>query len=678
MASPSTQVALAVFGLLALAAVGIFILPDGAGSVERHQLPGAPGAPVTADQVQVTTSGTGAARVLVQSPVDRATLVEMSAGPSGTVVSVLGAQVLNSPTAAAPIVVQGDVLRDQVLTFVIPVPGESYSVKVDRSTSPATVTLSDGLYGDIPREVQQQVGKTLQVPLAWAGDVANPTSVRVFHPATPSFALLEYRDNGDGTSTVRYYNPANNTNETKGPLRHEFVQSSGSPVEASWSIKVTPPDGSAPTTFTVPLGAVRAQLSAAGTNPDAVLLVARDALYDTKAYKAATDGNRTWASADLNGMKWLNGNLPNRVFVDVPERQVASVPTLVLEAANLPVQQVAMTRGATANGYVRHEATVPASWLAGVTDGGVVKFSVAHRITAAKLVTQQLLDDNSGAGYRWKVDKAGPAVGPVNVQADAAQPRHLIVSWSATDAGSGVASFRVERQLAAGPWEQWILATNETTGTYTGDAGKTYNFRVAATDAVGNVGPWRSSSPFAVPGGGSGAENRAPTVQLLQPTGGESFVGVASLTIKWRASDPDGNVPVINLYWSQDGGATWDPIASPSGTQYAWDISLLPASRDYRVKVEATDGSLANQDTSARFRIDNSGLATADDIGGGGQASLPAGEDAMPGEELTEGDGSQAEQAAGAAVDPMLIVGLAVVLIGAAAGVAIWRWRTSK
>jgi hypothetical protein len=320
-------------------------------------------------------------------------------------------------------------------------------------------------------------------------------------------------------------------------------------------------------------------------------------------------------------------------------------------------------------------STAAAAWLAAVPDGSTITFRIAHRTTVAKLVTEQLLDDNNGQGYRYRLDKAPPAMGSVTTTVtDPAEPHKLQVSWSARDAASGVASYKVEKRRDSGAWEPWIASTATTSALFTGAPGKSYAFRVGATDAVGNTVPeaMAAVSPTHAVPAAQGPENRPPSIQLLQPTGGETFAGVPSVVVKWRASDPDGTQPVINLYLSDNAGATWQALASPTGTQWTWDVSAL-APGDYRLKAEATDGSLASQDTSQRFRVDTSSLGTASTIGGPNAKGLPGNEGSPEG-----GPEAQAQGAAGGPVDPMLLVGVAVLLIGCAGGVAVWRWKQQR
>jgi RHS repeat-associated protein len=70
------------------------------------------------------------------------------------------------------------------------------------------------------------------------------------------------------------------------------------------------------------------------------------------------------------------------------------------------------------------------------------------------------------------------AVVPVN-------DNDLLVSWSGTDVGSGIASYTIYVQENDGPFTPWLTSA-ATSAVFTGVAGNTYHFYSVATDHVGN------------------------------------------------------------------------------------------------------------------------------------------------------------------------------------------------
>jgi hypothetical protein len=70
----------------------------------------------------------------------------------------------------------------------------------------------------------------------------------------------------------------------------------------------------------------------------------------------------------------------------------------------------------------------------------------------------------------------------------------FVVSWSGTDAHSGVASYDVQYRnvTTGGPWTDWRMATALTSAAFAGSNGNIYQFRSRARDNVGNLEPYPS------------------------------------------------------------------------------------------------------------------------------------------------------------------------------------------
>lgn len=83
-----------------------------------------------------------------------------------------------------------------------------------------------------------------------------------------------------------------------------------------------------------------------------------------------------------------------------------------------------------------------------------------------------------------------------------------------------------------------------------------------------------------------------PTVAVLQPAGGETWAASGEATLRWEASDPDGDMLLFRVELTDDGGATWTVLASGmQGNELAIDLSELPISGpDWTVRVQASDG----------------------------------------------------------------------------------------
>jgi hypothetical protein len=93
------------------------------------------------------------------------------------------------------------------------------------------------------------------------------------------------------------------------------------------------------------------------------------------------------------------------------------------------------------------------------------------------------------------------------------------LSWSGKDSYAGVRDFDVEVSTDRGPYAAWLIATSDTSATFRGKAGKTYRFRVRATDALGSSSAYAESdaitidAPAQPPGGGT-KQRRDPHLRL--------------------------------------------------------------------------------------------------------------------------------------------------------------------
>ncbi|WP_373547270.1 DUF4114 domain-containing protein [Chamaesiphon sp.] len=65
--------------------------------------------------------------------------------------------------------------------------------------------------------------------------------------------------------------------------------------------------------------------------------------------------------------------------------------------------------------------------------------------------------------------------------------QNINVTWAGTDDGSGVGKYDVYVAVDSGAYTLWQNQTDKTSGTYTGEIGKTYSFYSIATDGVGRT-----------------------------------------------------------------------------------------------------------------------------------------------------------------------------------------------
>lgn len=102
------------------------------------------------------------------------------------------------------------------------------------------------------------------------------------------------------------------------------------------------------------------------------------------------------------------------------------------------------------------------------------------------------------------------------------------------------------------------------------------------------------------------SEDRGPVVDMISPNGGEAFTG-NDISLVWDALDPNEDPLFIDLFYSTNGGSDWTPITTGlAEDHYTWDITGVPDSDEYLVRVVASSTVFTDQDESdAIFTIDH-------------------------------------------------------------------------
>lgn len=115
--------------------------------------------------------------------------------------------------------------------------------------------------------------------------------------------------------------------------------------------------------------------------------------------------------------------------------------------------------------------------------------------------------------------------------------------------------------------------------------------------------PLSEIESFLTPTGGF--DTTPPDVTVDSPDGGESFAAGGFQTVAYQASDASG-ISYINVYMSDDGGATYRPVAllQAPATSYAWFVPNRPGGQT-RIRVEARDmaGNFGHDDSDGNFTI---------------------------------------------------------------------------
>ena len=93
------------------------------------------------------------------------------------------------------------------------------------------------------------------------------------------------------------------------------------------------------------------------------------------------------------------------------------------------------------------------------------------------------------------------------------------------------------------------------------------------------------------------ASANAPTVTLTAPAGG-SQLPAGPFQVSWTGSDQDGDPLTYSLLYSNDGGATWETLATDlTGSELELNTDQLPGGSG-KLRVVVSDGFLSGQDTS--------------------------------------------------------------------------------
>ena len=178
------------------------------------------------------------------------------------------------------------------------------------------------------------------------------------------------------------------------------------------------------------------------------------------------------------------------------------------------------------------------------------------------------------------------------------------VCWEATDRNEDELALSLAYRRGQGAWRALDIPLSSI-GCYTWSLATlvpddNYELRITATDPRGAVSS-DSAQPLSI------SANTPPQVALLWPNDGAHLD--RETIILWRAIDPDGDDLLIDLFYSDDAGLTWLPLAEGLENEgyYVWQISFLPAGRRYRVRVVARDSLHETSDVSdGIFRIGDS------------------------------------------------------------------------
>ena len=142
------------------------------------------------------------------------------------------------------------------------------------------------------------------------------------------------------------------------------------------------------------------------------------------------------------------------------------------------------------------------------------------------------------------------------------------VTWSGSDADSGIRGYELEVSVDGGAWSDRPLASaTQVQRRLRVEPGRAYRFRVRATDAAGNVGAWATGSTFRV----EALDDRSTAI---------------SYATSWKPTVGETAYRGTRTYSERTGNAR----LTFTGRQVAWVAILGPTRGTARVYV---DGVLA-------------------------------------------------------------------------------------
>lgn len=164
----------------------------------------------------------------------------------------------------------------------------------------------------------------------------------------------------------------------------------------------------------------------------------------------------------------------------------------------------------------------------------------------------------------------------------------FLVNWSGFDDLSGLQLFDVQYREGNGEWLDWIITSASTSGVFNGEAGKTYGFRVRATDYAGNQQEYSNQAQATTTVAAAPSSAYAPPLPPAQPTtgtktyffplavkNGDNGTGVTGIVVH-----NSGNAPanIFVRYINREGA----PDNTPAGQPLTNDAATAAA----RVKTE--------------------------------------------------------------------------------------------
>ncbi|MBM4249468.1 MAG: hypothetical protein FJ149_08575 [Euryarchaeota archaeon] len=202
------------------------------------------------------------------------------------------------------------------------------------------------------------------------------------------------------------------------------------------------------------------------------------------------------------------------------------------------------------------------------------------------------------------LDTTAPATSLLRIPAFSETPE-FAVSWTSSDALSGIRSFDVEYTEDGGPWTGWLAGTNLTTAAFAGRDGSSYSFRARASDAAGNVEAFPAAVSMSVR-----VSIPTPLVSIIEPTPQKVVKG--SISVAGTASHPKAGQSITLVEVSVDGG----PWSAANGT-LSWGTVIDTRGLKnglHNLSARSYDGVKYSKTAFVEFQVENRAAAQDTDI----------------------------------------------------------------
>lgn len=126
----------------------------------------------------------------------------------------------------------------------------------------------------------------------------------------------------------------------------------------------------------------------------------------------------------------------------------------------------------------------------------------------------------------------------------------FIVSWSGSDAISGIKSYNVQFRYGDQPWQDWLMGITQTSAPASGEDGIPIYFHVQAKDNAGNLSAWDSPGTDT----GTTVDMTPPAVTIRLPN---PITTDPTFTVSWSGNDGvnGSGVRYYNVRYNFNGGA---------------------------------------------------------------------------------------------------------------------------